>query len=159
MKQDFPNPDPRPASPPSSSELAEPILEQDDTERELLEIQRRRARLVGEEQESFSLWGRGRSEGIDPRGLRRHLPFASFLLLLGIFAVLWPYTISDKHLVVAKLEEEVELLRKKSFFSAAERIRLERLSSIEEQVASLGLGLERSTRPPYLLSPQPERGE
>lgn len=120
---------------------------------ELQEIKARRARLEDEDHGSDNIWERIANRSVDLGFFVRHRWFIGYTVLLLLLSILWSYRFANQHREVAFLEVAVRDMHNKSLFSTAERIRMERVASIQQQIEQLGLNLRPATRPPYILKP------
>lgn len=119
---------------------------------ELQEIKAKRASLEDDDNISDNIWERTANHSIDLNKLLKHKWFIAYTISLMMLAIMWSYHFAGQHRRVAVLEIAVRDMHNKSLFSTAERIRMERVASIQNQIEQLGLNLGPATRPPYMLS-------
>lgn len=124
---------------------------------ELIEVRARRTKLEHDDQGANSnIWESIASRSFDLELFSRHRNFLLYTGLLVLLSIMWSYRYAAQHRQIAELEVRVADMRNKSLFSTAERIRMERVASIKNQIEQLGLDLVPATRPPFVLSQEPE---
>lgn len=103
---------------------------------------------AGDDADTYQRW----AEQIFRCTPRHRWFFWVWLMVLLWWSMQWQYNYANELREVARLEAVVKDLRYRHLFVIAELVRLERISSIEEQVKAQGLDLEHSSQPPYLIN-------